>query len=230
MEASAIADGLIAFIDGSPSPYHACATAAAALDDAGFDRVVETDTWSGARRSYVVRGGSLVAWSVPDGWSPTVGFRLIGAHTDSPNLRIKPRPDTGSAGYRQLGVEVYGGALLNTWLDRDLGLSGRVAVRNGAGPEIRLFRTDRPLLRVPQLAIHLDREINERGLKLHRQPGVVPRRHRRAHGEPRRRAERGCGRVPLRPRGGRQPVEHRRRRHAAAHRARTHRARRRRRP
>lgn len=174
MDARAVADGLIAFIDGSPSPYHACATAATTLDDAGFQPVSETASWSGTSRGYLVRGGSLVAWALPDGWSPLTGFRVVGAHTDSPNLRVKPRPDTGSAGHRQLGVEVYGGVLLNSWLDRDLGLSGRVAVRNGSAPDLRLFRTDRPLLRVPQLAIHLDRDINERGLKLNKQAHLSP--------------------------------------------------------
>jgi aspartyl aminopeptidase len=99
---------------------------------------------------------------------------VIGAHTDSPNLRIKPRPDTGRAGCRQLAVEVYGGVLLNSWLDRDLGLSGRVALRGSGGPEMRLVKIDRPLLRVPQLAIHLDRDVNEKGLVLDRQSHLAP--------------------------------------------------------
>jgi aspartyl aminopeptidase len=102
-------------------------------------------------------------------------MRIVGAHTDSPNLRIKPRPDTGRAGYRQLGVEVYGGALLNSWLDRDLGLSGRVSVAGVDGSvDERLLLVDRPLLRIPQLAIHLDRDVNERGLQLNRQQHLVP--------------------------------------------------------
>ncbi len=96
---------------------------------------------------------------------------MIGAHTDSPNLRVKPRPDTGAVGYRQVGVDVYGGALVNSWLDRDLGLSGRVALRSG---EVRLVEVDRPVLRLPQLAIHLDRDVNERGVALDRQHHVVP--------------------------------------------------------
>ena len=104
----------------------------------------------------------------------TLPFRLLGAHTDSPNLRIKPVPDTGRAGLRQLGVEVYGGPLLNSWLDRDLGLAGRVAVRTPAGPQLRLLRVHRPLLRIPQLAPHLDRAIRTDGLKLDAQLHVVP--------------------------------------------------------
>src|SRR3954451_14547774 len=133
---------LLGFIDASPSPFHACANAAARLDGAGFTRVDEVDAWPaepGGR--YLVRDGSLVAWSVPEGATFATPFRIVGAHTDSPNLRIKPRPDTGQAGARQLEVEVYGGALLNSWLDRDLGLSGRVALRAGAGgnSELRLL-------------------------------------------------------------------------------------------
>ena len=113
--------------------------------------------------------------------SSTAGSGSIGAHTDSPNLRIKPRPDTGRAGYRQLAVEVYGGVLLNSWLDRDLGLSGRVAVRGGAaGSTVHLVRVDRPLLRVPQLAIHLDREVNETGPDA--QPPAAPRARSGASG------------------------------------------------
>ena len=119
------------------------------------------------------RDGAIVAW-VGGGGRADAPFRLVGAHTDSPNLRIKPRPDTGRVGYRQLGVEVYGGALLNSWLDRDLGLSGRVALRDGGGVTTRLIRIDRPLLRVPQLAIHLDREIDQRGLLLNRQAHLSP--------------------------------------------------------
>ena len=95
----------------------------------------------------------------------------MGAHTDSPNLRIKPRPDVASAGWRQLAVEVYGGILNNTWLDRDLGLSGRVVLRNGLVP---LVKVDEPLLRVAQLAVHLDREVNDRGLVLDRQAHLTP--------------------------------------------------------
>ncbi|HEY1117293.1 MAG TPA: M18 family aminopeptidase [Acidimicrobiales bacterium] len=169
----AVADELCRFIDASPSPYHAVATAAALLEGAGFAEVELGETLpSGAGARYVRRGGSLVAWRQPAG--AVRAFRIVGAHTDSPNLRIKPRPDHVSAGVRQLGVEVYGGALLNSWLDRDLGLSGRVSVSTPDGPDLRLVRIDEPLLRVPQLAIHLDREINTEGLKLNPQNHLTP--------------------------------------------------------
>jgi aspartyl aminopeptidase len=166
---------MLSFIDASPSPFHACATAAERLEAAGFGRLDEAEPWpSTPGRRYVRRGGSLVAWATAAGQGPATPLRIIGAHTDSPNLRVKPLPDAGRAGYRQLAVEVYGGALLNSWLDRDLGLSGRVVVRTAAGPEERLVLVDRPLFRVPQLAIHLDREITTKGLLLNAQQHLSP--------------------------------------------------------
>jgi aspartyl aminopeptidase len=165
------AEDLIGFIDASPTPFHAVHNAAARLTDAGFEEFdPQRATEPGAR--FVVRDGALVAWV--DGDGPAAPLRLIGAHTDSPNLRIRPRPDAGVAGMRQLRVEVYGGALLNSWLDRDLGLAGRVVLADGDEVAHRLFRSDGPLLRVPQLAIHLDREVSERGLQLDRQQHLTP--------------------------------------------------------
>ncbi len=144
----------------------------AALADAGFSRYDPADGPVG--RWYHERGGGIVAWVVGPGHHETSGVRVIGAHTDSPNLRIKPQPDTGSAGIAQLGVEVYGGVLLNSWLDRDLGLAGRVAVESDGEVEMHAFRVDRPLLRIPQLAIHLDRGVNENGLVLNKQRHLAP--------------------------------------------------------
>lgn len=166
---------LLAFIDACPSPYHACEEVARRLVEARFEEVREQAAWQDrSGRYFFRRSGGIAAWIVPDGAAPTAAFKIVGAHTDSPNLRIKPRPNTGRAGYRQLGVEIYGGVLLNSWLDRDLGLSGRVAVRANGGTELRLFKTDRPLLRVPQLAIHLDREVNVKGLLLNPQSNMAP--------------------------------------------------------
>jgi aspartyl aminopeptidase len=166
---------LIGFLDASPSPYHAAAEALRRLTAAGFSEVPRDGAWpAGPGRHVVVDGGSLFAWIVPDGSPPDAPFRLLGAHTDSPTLRVKPRPDTGQAGLRQLGVEVYGGALLNSWLDRDLGLAGRVIVRAPDRPQLQLIRVHRPVLRVPQLAIHLDPGIRADGLKLDAQQHLVP--------------------------------------------------------
>lgn len=170
-----VAQDLCDFINASPSPYHACATAAAALEAAGFQQLQELDAWSAAAgKFYFVRGGSLVAWMVQDHHACTAGFRILGAHTDSPNLRVKPRPDSGRVGYRQLGVEIYGGVLLNSWLDRDLGLSGRVQLDTGQGTAERLFLISRPVLKVPQLAIHLHPELKTEGLLLNKQQHMQP--------------------------------------------------------
>ncbi|MCB5912004.1 M18 family aminopeptidase [Streptomyces pinistramenti] len=165
-------DDLMSFLAASPSPYHAVANAAARLEKAGFRQVAETDAWDGASGgTYVLRGGAIIAWYVPEGAGPATPYRIVGAHTDSPNLRVKPVPDTGANGWRQIAVEVYGGTLLNTWLDRDLGLSGRVTLRDGSH---RLVNIDRALLRVPQLAVHLDRSVNTDGLKLDKQRHMTP--------------------------------------------------------
>jgi aspartyl aminopeptidase len=163
---------LLDYLASSPSPYHAVAGAAARLDAAGFRRLDEAEPWdSDTGAAYVVRGGALVAWRAPGGADSATPFRIVGAHTDSPNLRLKPHPDTGAVGWKQLAVEVYGGALVNSWLDRDLGLSGRVVLHGG---EALLVLVDRPLARVPQLAIHLDRDVNERGLVLDKQAHLAP--------------------------------------------------------
>lgn len=165
----------ISFIDASPSPYHAAAEARRRLAAAGFAEVALNGEWPSAAGRYVtVDGGSLFAWVTPADGPPHVPFRLVGAHTDSPALRVKPRPDTGQAGVRQLGVEVYGGAIRNSWLDRDLGLAGRVGVRGPGGPQLRLLHVRRPVLRVPQLAIHLDRDVNTDGLRLDPQKHLAP--------------------------------------------------------
>ncbi len=165
-------ESLFAFLSGSPSPYHAVANAAAALDAAGFGALDEAEAWDGVGGAgYIARGGALVGWRVPIGSAAHAPFRIVGAHTDSPNLRVKPRADTGSAGWRQLAVEVYGGVLINSWLDRDLGLSGRLVLDDG---RILLVHVDQPLARVPQLAIHLDRDVNERGLLLDKQLHLTP--------------------------------------------------------
>ncbi len=168
---------LLAYIDASPTPWHCAATSAARLDAAGFVALDEAATFALApgEGGYFVRDGAVLA--VRLGMRPPIesGFRLIGAHTDSPNLRLKPAPEVDKAGYRTLGVEVYGGALYYTWLDRDLGIAGRVFIKGqGAVPEARLVDLRRPLCRVPSLAIHLNRDVNTEGLKLNAQSHLAP--------------------------------------------------------
>ncbi len=165
---------LLAFIDASPTPYHAVAEVVRRLSAAGFSELDERDEWTiepGAKRFVIRSGGTIVAFVAGTAPPADAGFVLLGAHTDSPNLRLKPSAEQTSAGYRQLGVEVYGGVLLSSWLDRDLALAGRVSLRGG---DTRLVRFDRALCRVPMLAIHLDREVNTRGLILNAQTQMVP--------------------------------------------------------
>jgi aspartyl aminopeptidase len=153
---AASAAGLCEFIDASPSPFHVCATVAQALTVAGYTELSEADKWPDAGRFFVVRAASVVAWD-SDG-NTERPFRVIGAHTDSPNLRVKQHPDRVVAGWQMLALEPYGGAWLNSWLDRDLGISGRLSVRDDRtddGIAHLLVRVDAPILRVPQLAIHL---------------------------------------------------------------------------
>ncbi|MCV7197966.1 M18 family aminopeptidase [Mycobacterium angelicum] len=156
----ATALGLGEFIDVSPSPFHVCLTVAARLLEAGYTELNEADRWpEEPGRYFTVRAGSLVAWdSTGQSDGPPGPFRIIGAHTDSPNLRVKQHPDRTVAGWQVVALEPYGGAWLNSWLDRDLGISGRLSVRDAqrsGGVTHRLVRIDDPILRVPQLAIHL---------------------------------------------------------------------------
>lgn len=168
----ASATGLCEFIDASPSPFHVCATAAARLREAGYTELAETDRWDDpVGRFFTVRAGSLIAWNAPGGRVP---FRIVGGHTDSPNLRVKQRPDSAVAGWQVLALQPYGGAWLNSWLDRDLGISGRISVRDAAGGlEHVLVRYDEPLLRVPQLAIHLAEDRNSVTLNPQRHVNAV---------------------------------------------------------
>jgi aspartyl aminopeptidase len=168
---------LLAYIDRSPTPYHAVAETLRRLHAADYRELSETEIWElapGDRRYVVRNGGSLVALHIGATSPADGGFRIVGAHTDSPNLRLKPLTDVLSHGYRQLAVEPYGAVLLHTWLDRDLSLAGRVTLRAGDRTRSVLLDFARPLLRVPNLAVHLQRELRTEGLKLNAQQHLVP--------------------------------------------------------
>jgi len=159
------------FIAASPSSYHAAEEVARRLEAAGFTRLAETDAWpdQASGRFVVVRDGAAIAWAVPADATATTPVHVLGAHTDSPGFKLKPQPTTGTRGWLQAAVEVYGGPLLNSWLDRELRLAGRLALADG---RVVLAATG-PLLRLPQLAIHLDRGVND-GLALDKQTGTQP--------------------------------------------------------
>jgi aspartyl aminopeptidase len=166
------ARALLDFIDASPSPWHAVDTAVRQLTAQGYSQLFEADAWQLAPggRYFVTRAdASLVAFIMGRKPSSDAGFRIVGAHTDSPGLRLKPKADHATDGLIRLGVEVYGGPILATFADRDLSLAGRVHVRCEAGSAARLARLDEPLVRLPNLAIHMNREVNESGLKFNRQ-------------------------------------------------------------
>ena len=172
-DARAAALDLGEFVSASPSSFHAVQEAARRLREAGFSPLQEAAHWSaadvtGAR--YVIRDGSLIAWTTPEGVDASSPWRIVGSHTDSPALKLKPNPELGRESLSQVGVEIYGGPLLNSWLDRELRLAGRLALADGT-----TVLVDTPgLLRVPQLAVHLDRAVNKDGLVLDPQRHMQP--------------------------------------------------------
>ena len=170
---------LLAFIDAAPTPYHAVAECARRLEAQGFTRWDEGEAWPQAEpgtRGYIVRNdASIIAFVAGSGPLADNGARIVGAHTDSPNLRLKPVPDVVAHGLRQLAVEPYGGVLIHTWFDRDCSLAGRLAVRDEAGrPRHVLVDCQEPLARVSDLAIHLQRELRENGFKPNAQQHLPP--------------------------------------------------------
>lgn len=165
------AEDLADFVAASPSSYHAAEEVARRLEAVGFERLDEVDAWpaQAGGRYVVVRDGAAIAWAVPAAASSTTPSRIFGAHTDSPGFKLKPKPTIGHKGWLQAAVEVYGGPLLNSWLDRELRLAGRLAMADGS---VVLAATG-ALLRIPQLAIHLDRGVNN-GLSLDKQFETQP--------------------------------------------------------
>jgi aspartyl aminopeptidase len=175
-EAKIQAKDLLDFIDASPSPWHAVNSVEQRLLKQDFKQLHETEAWQlkAGGRYYVVRGGaSIIAFTLGSQGLIESGFRMVGAHTDSPGLRLKPNAAYGSDGLVRIGVEVYGGPILATFTDRDLSIAGRVTIRTAAGFgskfEMRLVKFDDALMRLPNLAIHMNREVNDKGLVLNKQ-------------------------------------------------------------
>ena len=160
------------FVSASPSSYHAAGALAETLAAAGFTAHDETAAWSpltAGGRGFVRRDGAVIAWRAGADVDAVSPVRVLGAHTDSPGFVVKPRPDFESDGWAQVGVEIYGGPLLTSWLDRDLGFAGRIVTRDGVE---HLVRTG-AVARIPQLAIHLDRDANK-AMTLDRQRHTQP--------------------------------------------------------
>jgi aspartyl aminopeptidase len=171
-QAKAQAQDLLNFIDASPSPWHAVNTVEQRLLSQGFTQLHETQAWQikPAGSYYVIRGGaSIIAFTLGSQALAETGFRMVGAHTDSPGLRLKPNAAYGNDGLVRIGVEVYGGPILATFTDRDLSVAGRVNVRTATGFETRLLKFDDAVMRLPNLAIHMNREVNDKGLVLNKQ-------------------------------------------------------------
>ena len=158
---------LLQWLDKCPTQFHVVETAASNLEAAGFTRTTQLGNEIPSL-GYLAVDGCIVAWRLG---APTGALRIIGAHTDSPNLRVLPHADIHQLGWSQLAIEIYGGVLLNSWLDRDLGVAGRVIDSNGV---THLFSAPQALARIPQLAINLDREIGDKGLHLDRHQHMTP--------------------------------------------------------
>jgi aspartyl aminopeptidase len=172
-DSRAHAADLLHFIDESPSPWHAVESVRKRLAEYHFIELDESQPWNleaGARYFVVRDGSSIIAFTKGEKKLSETGFRIVGAHTDSPGLRVKPNAWILSEKIERIGVEVYGSPILATFTDRDLSLAGRVALIDERGNlEVRLLKVNKPLLRLPNLAIHMNRQVNEEGLRLHLQ-------------------------------------------------------------
>lgn len=186
--ASSLSSGLVEFLNASPSPFHAVGSCAKILSESGFTRISERDLWHGEGQNVnLVKGGKyfftrnsscLVAFSVGGNYTPGNGFQVIGAHTDSPDFKVRPISKDSNMGIQQVGVAPYGGGLWHTWFDRDLTVAGRVFLKvPGQGDEKvvqQLVHITRPILRIPNLAIHLQRGIYEKGFSPNTESEVQP--------------------------------------------------------
>ncbi|MCH3964913.1 MAG: M18 family aminopeptidase [Clostridium sp.] len=173
------ANELIDYIYESPTAFHAAKNAAAMLERHGFIELYEGEPWKiekGGKYFTRKNQSALVAFIPGNGEIEDEGFRIVAAHTDSPGFRIKPNADMEVEGsYVKLNTEVYGGPILNTWMDRPLSLAGRVVLRgkDPFNPDIRFINVKRPLMVIPNLAIHMNRDVNA-GVKLNRQKHLLP--------------------------------------------------------
>jgi aspartyl aminopeptidase len=159
---------LLSFVNASPTPFHAVHNAIQRLEKVGFSKLRESESWDqvikpGGKYFFTRNQTTLLAFSLPQDWKQGTGLSIVATHIDSPNLRIRPISKRTKAGYLQVGIETYGGGIWHSWLDRDLGIAGRVITANKSGEfRSRLIKIDKPVLRIPTLAIHLDRNVNDK--------------------------------------------------------------------
>lgn len=174
--------GLGSFLVASPTPYHMCTRAATQLTEAGFTEIKETDPWAeksmlkpGGKYFYTRAASTIVAFAIGAAFEAGNGFKVVGAHTDSPVLKVKPVSKKSAHGYIQIGVECYGGGLWHTWFDRDLSLAGAVIIeKDGGGFERQLVHINRPLLRVPNLCIHLQTADERSKFEVNKETHLAP--------------------------------------------------------
>jgi len=173
----ALGESFIKFINSSRTAFHAVETTKNKLSSLGFQELSEKNPWTvnpGGKYWFTRNQSSIVAFTIGQKWKNGNGFNMVGAHTDSPCLKVKPQSNKSNYGYLQVGVETYGGGLWYTWFDRDLTVGGRVIVKNGESYESRLVYIPRPIMRIPSLAIHLDRTVNEQGFKFNAETATLP--------------------------------------------------------
>jgi aspartyl aminopeptidase len=178
MKTIAYAEELLKLIKEGTSPFHVTGSVARQLEEAGFQKLSLGQDWglnNGGKYYVVHNGSSLIAFTIGERFVFGDAFRIAAAHTDFPGLRIKPSPELTKDGYRQINVEVYGGAILNTWLDRPLSAAGRVVLRSEDifHPQVRYVDFEKPFLTIPNLAIHINRDVNK-GVELNRQKDMLP--------------------------------------------------------
>lgn len=175
---TSIVGDLLDYLNESWTQFHATAEAKRQLVDAGFHLLSESDDWQlqpGGRYFFTRNMSTLVAFAVGQNYSIDSGFHVIAAHTDSPCLKLKPRSASSKSGFQMVNVQTYGSGLWHTWFDRDLSVAGRVILKDGDGSFVhKLVKVRRPLLRVPTLAIHLDRSVKTEGFKPNLESHLIP--------------------------------------------------------
>lgn len=178
MKSAEFAQELVDFLNESPSAFHAVKNVKNILNNAGFKELKEEEKWNleKGRKYYMTKNNTaLISFIVGTGEIEEEGFRLVGAHTDSPTFKIKPAPEMFVENYVRLNTEVYGGAILNTWFDRPLSIAGRVVVKGEDVfyPETKLLNINRPILIIPNVCIHMNRNVNS-GMELNKQKDTIP--------------------------------------------------------